>query len=533
MKSNNFRILIFLSIIFSLSSCLKKEASKLQIAPKYVLSITQTDNTNAPSLQSFAHGLNNDEWLLFAGRTNSLDSLNGGIHRLNGNYSGSSFTQVSYNNDLIVYNQKSDLILGSLSIENFIKKIEDKCLSFSKKTPGILCPYYNLLKVVKNNTSIFKNSNALVKQEGNYLYVIGGYGPADFTDPSKGYITYNQIAKINVPNFIKLIKGSTLTKEEWLDLISLGKNEKLISTGGELYILDNIFYLTAGHNFGNNAPGFQKYVDAVYPFTLKNNSNNHNILDITVNSPISDVPSPTANGTDAISIFRRRDGPITPNLYKSKNTIKPGLTLYTGVFRPDSTVIKDKDTINYHLAWNNAIYVHPNKEVNSKKYTYDRTYNQKNYNVYSCPNIVLFDSKSETLHTFLLGGIGDGKRASVGHLSGFTNTGVHIKMNIGDDVLKSTHNVLDYNIFNNNTENNPPFFGAEAILFPNKSLTFSEFSKEIIDLKLSFEGKNSIEVGYVFGGIEAFQSNPGTYGIGKSRASNKIWKVTLTKQITE
>mgnify|MGYP000551348432 CR=1 FL=1 len=86
------------------------------------------------------------------------------------------------------------------------------------------------------------------------------------------------------------------------------------------------------------------------------------------------------------------------------------------------------------------------------------------------------------------------------------------------------------NIFNGNQGNNPPFFGAEGILFTNKDLTFSQYSKEIIDANNSFSAKNTVEIGYIFGGIEAYISNPGTYGPGKSRASNKIWKVTLTKQ---
>ena len=144
---------------------------------------------------------------------------------------------------------------------------------------------------------------------------------------------------------------------------------------------------------------------------------------------------------------------------------------------------------------------------------------------------MLFDSSSEILHTFLLGGIGDGHRAKVGHLSGFTNTGVHIKMNIGNPTLKSTHTVLDYNIFESG-KNEPPFYGAESILFQNKNLPYSNNSDEIIDLEKAFHNidSNSIEIGHIFGGIEAFQPNPGTYGKRNSRASNKIWKVTLTKQ---
>ncbi|MEE9406712.1 MAG: hypothetical protein V3V28_01430 [Polaribacter sp.] len=527
MKFKALNLFTGILILFLVKSCVKKEVVKLEIAPKYAVSVSQTNNTNAPALQSFTHAesISGKEWLLFAGRTNSLDSLNGGIHNLNGNYAGSSFTQSSYNDVIYVYNPKKDEISGSLTIADFIKLIEEKIESSSAKNPSILSPYYGLLKVTKKNTSIFKNSNALVKQDGNYLYTLGGYGPADFSNPKKGFITYNHVAKINVSNLIKLVKEKALTNKEWLDLMKVGKNDKLISTGGELYKYGEILYLSAGHNFGNTAPNEgQKYVDAIYPFTLKNNKDNKFALDITTNTPISDVSAPSNNGSDTTSVFRRRDGPILPSLYKNpiNKSIEKSIAIYAGVFKPGHPL----------KAWKDAIYVHPNwANSESKLYTYDTAYDQENYNVYSCPSFVLFDSKSNKLHSYLIGGIGDGKGAPKGHLSGFTNTSVHIEMNVDKYPLKSTKQVLNYNIFTNAKENNKPYYGAEAILFPNRNLSYSKYSEEIIDINSTFsDQQKTIEIGYIFGGIEAFESNPGTYGPKKSQASNKIWKVTLTQQ---
>ena len=526
MKINLSKIFGALLLIFLFNSC--KEKVSNTVFPEYVLKITQAKNTNAPALQSFTHAesLDGKEWLLFAGRTNSLDSLNGGIHNLNGNYAGSSFTKSSYNDVIYVYNPAKDEVSGSLTLTDFISVIENKYNTIRDGVPAQSNPLYQLLQTVKENSTIFKNSNALVKQDGNYVYTLGGYGPADFSDLKKGFTTYNHVAKINVSNLIKLVKEKTLSENEWADLLRVGKNDTLVSTGGELYILDDVLYLSLGHSFGNSAPKFsegQKYVDAVYPFTLTNNSENVATLDVKVKEPISDISDPTSNTSDNISVFRRRDGPILPSLYKNpdSNSIEKSIAIYAGVFKPGETL----------EAWNDAIYVHPNwANNNSKLYTYDTAYNQKNFNVYSCPSVVLFDTNNNYLQSFLIGGIGDGKRAPKHHLSGFTNSSVQISMDISSLPLKSTPKTLDYNVFTDQDENSTPFYGAEAIMFPNREITYSKYSDEIIDVAKSFSSdKKTIEVGYIFGGIEAFESNPGTYGANKSQASNKIWKVEITK----
>mgnify|MGYP001056370459 CR=1 FL=1 len=490
-------------------------------AQTYSVSIEVMPNKNAPSLQSFAHGVSNNKWLLFAGRTNSKDSLNGGLHDLNGNYSNTSFTPPSFNERIYVYDVATDAKPISISINELVKRVKTKCSTFSEGIPYQLTPCYKLNEALKNNLSVFKNSNALVKQVGEYLYVIGGYGAINFATPKNGYTTYNQIAKINVRLLIQLVEGEKeLIEAEWIDLMSFGKNENLISTGGELQYINGKFYLVGGHNFGNSAPKVsqgQKYVDAVYPFSLSVNKGNGSLLDVSISAAITDVSNPRIPAADNISIFRRRDGPILPSLYKSpiSGKIASGIAIYAGVFKPG-------DDSNLQ-AWNDAIYIHPqwaNKE--SKLFTYDKSYNQNNYNVYAAPSFVAYDSSSEVSHSYLLGGIGDGK-------FGFTNTGTHITTNISNYPIASKNEIFSQNLFSNNTTNIPPFYGAEAILFPNQNINYTTYSDEIIDLNTSFKDTNTIEIGYIFGGIEAFKSNPGTYGKRNSRASNLIWKVTLKK----
>lgn len=510
-------LLFLLTVMFTLS-CKPKPAEKGNNNQKssdfpYTLSVEVTEKKNAPSLQSFVHGVHGNDWLLFAGRTNSGSTDDGGLHSINkGNYANTSFLPPSFNEDIFVYNID-----------------EDKTIKISLATLDsvLKAKYPKNYSVYKDYKAVFKNSNALVKQHGEYLYVLGGYGPVDLVNPGKQYETYKQVAKIHVPSLINIVKNKYEgVNSEKLFAFGKDKDSLLVSTGGELHTTGTgsslKFYMAGGHNFNAN----QKYVDAVYPFTLTDSSH---ILKIKVKTAITDVIDPTLPLADDLSKFRRRDGPITPSLYKSpvKDQIEQGLAFYTGVFKPGEDL----------QAWNDAVYVHPNfANDEGKLFTIDKAYNQNNYNVYSCPSFVTYDSKTDISHTFLIGGIGDGNFADSGNLSGFTNTAVHIETNIGERPFRSTHQLIQPDdLFNQKDKNEPPFYGAEAILFVNDNVPLYAIATdkvtittEILDMA-AFEDTN-IEVGYIFGGIEAFKSNPGTYGKTNSRASNKIWKVVLKKK---
>ena len=507
---------ILYTLILGISICILyacDNEKKVITAAKYSITVDSISNVKAPALQSFSHGMSGDEWLLFAGRTNQSEN-NGGLHdmRKNSDYSDESFPPTSYNEKIYVYNPTTNDDPKSITIGEMITTVSEKYTSYSSDT-------------LNKYATIFKNTNALVKQVGDFLYVLGGYGPIDFSNPKNGYETYNHVAKIHVPSMISIVKGN-YTKVEESKLFAFGQNNNLVSTGGELHYIDGSFYLVGGHNFGNTAPAFsqgQKYLDAVYPFSVKNGTIS-STLNISVSAPISDVSDPNGESSDNNSIFRRRDGPITPSLYFNslEQKLEESIAIYAGVFKPGEDL----------QAWNDAIYIHPNwANSNSKLYTYDKAYNQKNYNVYSCPNVVAYDASTKILHTFLLGGIGDGNTSKEIRLSGFTNTGTHIKLYVESNPLQSTNTTFSQNLFANSNTNSKPFYGAEAIFFPSSNFKPITESTDILDAKTTFTtNSKSAKIGYIFGGIEAFDSHPGTYGRKKSRASNKVWKVTLHKE---
>ncbi|MFT6971454.1 MAG: hypothetical protein ACJAXX_002023 [Roseivirga sp.] len=528
-------ILVLLTIVFS--SCSSENEATL--IPEYAVTVSPLEADNAPALQSFAHGVDGMDILLFAGRTNS-NSDNGGLHKINGNsnYSTTSFVPPSFNELFYVYNIESNAAPYTMSINEMVERLE----AYQAAHPGpgdVMQVIPQIIAKLTEYGTVFRVTNPQVTQDDNgFLYLVGGYGTpiGSNTVPGK-YQTFNQVARIHVPSMINLVKNQNLDQINWSELFAFGQNEKLIATGGEVYKLGDTFYMSGGHNFGSSAPHHgQQYVDAVYPFTLSTMPGNIDLI-ITVGTAITDVP--TTIGTlaaDSTSKFRRRDGPIVPSLFYDNNKkLTEGLTFYGGVFQPGSKGIAPNENPDstYNRAWNSAIYVHPafsspNPIPASPYYTFDSGYDQGNLNVYSCADIEFYDASTATVHTLLIGGIGDGQaQAQTSMLSGFTNSLMHVRYDLQSG--KSTPKLDSENIFNSDN-----FYGAESAFIYNTkaNVVFTKVNgktTEVIDANATFKSGQSVDVGYIYGGIEAFNATPGTYGPGNSAASNKVWKVTITK----
>lgn len=538
MRNNILKFGIFILLISLVQACVPGEGDqKMNQVPSpalFDITVEAMSNVNAPDLQSYVHAQYGDEWLLFAGRTNQ-DKDNGGLHNMNANYADGSFPPPSFNDHIYVYNVSSDQ-KDSISIVDMEKVLKRY---FPKSAAAM-----------KGFESVFRNSNPVVNQAGEYLYVIGGYGAENFNDGAKGrkkYITYNHVARLNIKDMINLVKGNyDAINKNYLMAFTKDTTNTLISTGGELMISGSIaaqnltLYMTGGHCFGNNCATGQKYVDASYPFSLDidtTKAKNYHKLLISFSHAISDVSDPKGVAADNISAMRRRDGPIIPQLFKSpvSGSVQQGFAFFSGVFKAG----QDSDL----QAWNDAVYIHPswsNKE--NTLYTYDRDYDQKDYNVYAAPSFAIYDPSTEKTNSYILGGIGDGKPAPNGFLSGFTNTGMRIETSIVTDfesgtVINSTNEIFSQNVYGTSDVNEPNFYGAEAIFFSKDDSFMYEISNgkstpatttEVFDY--SKINENEVVIGYVFGGIEAFEANPASYGPSKSRASKKVFKVILTKR---
>ena len=498
--------------LVALAGCAEKETTEVaETTSHYYLTVENSGLSHAPALQSFIHGVSGDQWLLFGGRTNAQND-DGGLHDF-GNYSSEGFPIVSFNTQLYVYNPTTDAAIA---------------VSFTEVDAAVKAMFGIDLPL-----TTFINSNPQVTQEGDYLYYFGGYGPTAATyefatgeDVGTGatyeYITYSQMVRVHVPGMISLVQalatGQTPEAGSYPDLIYFGDANTLemTTTGGEVFLIGDTFYMSGGHDFQetvvmgtkNPATSYQRYQNAVYPFTLSYDQTNYSIT-ATLQPAISDYPNLIADSSrvDSLSKFRRRDGPMVPSLFAESagGAISEGLSLYAGVFQ-------------FHFAaWNTAIYIHPSWAGTGQGYTYDGSYNQNNQNVYACADIVGYDNSDSTQYTFLPGGIGDGG-------FGFTNNGLTISRKVHE---MSSQVDSSYNLFGTDTT---AIYGAEAEVIFNSTAQFVQ-GTEVLDLSATMQnaGEQGQLIGWIYGGIQATGHNPGGHGPGLSQASNIIWKVYLNQ----
>lgn len=506
------------------------------VAYNLSISLSNADSanyTNAPALQSFAHAVSGDQWLMVCGRTNSTaDGYDGGLHNMgpSSNYNSKSFPPKSYNTAIHLFDASNNT-LKSVAFSD----IKSKLTASAGGSPST--EQSNYFDSVATAINKLRCSNPLATTDDTYLYIIGGYGtPVGQETVGASYMTFGTVTRINIAKMMDVVLGNSVT--DWSDFYRMGYNKQLKSTGGEVHMIDGTLYLCGGHDFGKGAINGQKYVDAVYPFTVSNSSANLIDLDISVSAPITDITNidslQKSHHSDNISKFRRRDGPMVPILAKNDGgSIVQGVAFYGGVFQP--TFKKSGET--GLKAWNDAIYVTPNLNTGTVKaatYKIDTEYNQQNYNVYSCPDFGVVHSDSEgnvLLSTFMPGGIGNGE--AEGKLSPFSNTYVEAILNTS--TMTSTPNIVKESMVKDNTS----FYGAEAAFMPANDASIKYYSSsvgktEFIDAAATFGGSGGSKViGYFYGGIEAEISSPGSgdrtgYGPGLSKASNAVWAVTLT-----
>ncbi|AGC77854.1 hypothetical protein LX97_01970 [Nonlabens dokdonensis] len=518
MKITVSKILIPALLIFLTVSCKKKETNN-EVPTDYPATYTYdvaiepvTADYLAPALQSFVHGRIDDNWVLFAGRTNGEDPI-GGLHNLNADYSLKSFPPKSFNKAIYTFNP----ITGTESVltyDDMLQTITDMGNGTQNEPEDVQAACTKVAAILKNYGNIFQCSNPQALQSGDYLYVTGGYGSPVGVVPTKGnYQTFDAIARINIPLLIRITNADwSLTAAEWMKLFRFGTNSTLQVTGGELKKAGDQFYLAGGHKFDS----LQVYSNAVFKFEFNDDTTTlaltANILDTISDMTSAELKTKTAGDiADRTSVFRRRDLPVVSSLYLDKNNeLAPNFALMSGVFKYGEKTL---------AAWNDAIYITPDA-VNS--YYVDKKHNQYDTNVYSCPDFAIYDASSNEIHTFLPGGIGNGKADDF--LSGFTNTMGYNKYNIKS--LESNYDTIS------NAFPSKYFYGAEAEFMPSSNIKYLIINGEetdVIDSESTFNASNTVQIGYIYGGIEAYEDSPSTFGKGKSGASNKIWKVTVTR----
>lgn len=395
-------------------------------------------------LQSFAFGQHNGKWLIVGGR---LD----GLHR---RQPFAAFDIAGNNNQIIVIDpilkQKWTSNMNTLSID-----LQEQLSS----------------------------TNMEFHQNGNFLYLIGGYGHNAATNAKK---TFNSLIAIDVPSVINaVISGQSL-----VGLFRPLNHSDFAVTGGHLKKINNTYYLIGGNKFDGNYnpmgnPTYtQVYTNAIRKFTLTDNGTTMTIHYL---NPI----------TDAVNLHRR-DYNAVPQIMPNGTE---GITVFSGVFQP-----------NVNLPFLNSV------DVDSVSYTVNNTF-QQYYNHYHCAVLPLYSSSNNAMHSVFFGGIAQ-YYDSLGILVQDNN--VPFVKTIARVTRNSNGTMAEYKL----PIEMPGFLGSGAEFIPN--LNVPQYKNEVI--KLDELTEDSTLVGYIYGGISSnsgniFFTNTGTESI----ASSQIFKVYVIK----
>lgn len=341
------------------------------------------------------------------------------------------------------------------------------------------------------STSLFEqlqSTNQEFLQRGNTLYIIGGYG---YSTTQNDHVTYDKLTAIDVDGLANAVINNT-------DIISFFRqisNSNLAVTGGQLGLLNDVFYLCGGQYFEgrynpmgpNNGSGFiQNYTDEIRTFEISDDGTNLSIVNYSAQ-----------NDTDNL---HRRDYNMIPQIFPDGTY---GFTMFSGVFQHTA-----------NLPWLNSV------DITSSGYAANTVFNQY-LSQYHSAKLPVFDASNNVMHNVFFGGISQYKLDVNDNL-------------IQDDNVPFVKTISKVSRFSDGsmTESSlgiemPSFLGSGAEFIPLTD-DLNYLTHEIIDLNNLQDGVT--HVGFIFGGIESTQENIFFINDGtQSSASSLTFKVFINK----
>jgi hypothetical protein len=434
---------VFIAFL-SLQSGISQEQFTVQIEPLTI--------ANAPNVHSFSWGKTSDgKWIIIGGRID-------GLHQ---RQPFSSFLENDNNKNVFV-----------------VDPINNQTWSAS----------LNVLQA-----AIFEQlqaTNQEFYQRENTLYVIGGYG---YSATALDHVTYDKLTAIDVDG----LANAVINNQSITSFFRQISNPNLAVTGGQLGLLNDVFYLCGGQYFKgkynpqgpNNATGFtQIYTEEIRTFQIIDDGTNLSIVNYAAQKDPDNL--------------HRRDYNMAPQIFPDGSH---GFTMFSGVFQ---------HTVN--LPWLNTV------DVSSTGYTVNNNFNQY-LSQYHSAKIPVFDSANKTMHTLFFGGMSQYKLDANNNL-------------VKDDNVPFVNTISKVSRFSNGSMTEsildikmPTLVGSGAEFIPIHNPTFY-MNDEVVNLNNLPNG--STMIGYIFGGIESSQENIFFINNGtQSSASNLAFKVFINKTV--
>jgi hypothetical protein len=454
----------------------------------------------APALHSFVLGQSDGKWLLLGGRTN-------GIH---------SFSPLPVNNFPPAMANHWAWVVDPEAGQSWSVDLYDSSLTS--------------LSAVADSLSA---SNMQAFQNGNTLYVIGGYG---YNRSTATMQTYATLTAIDLPGMVTAVMSGIPANVVGHIRQSL-PDDRLRVTGGELEKLGDFFFLVFGQRFDglydpSDANNDQQYTEEVRIFKIVDDGTNPPSI-----SDYSTIPAPPAEPGDPLpNQFHRRDLNVMPAIRANG---RPGISVYGGVFTTQ------------FMPYFNPIYIDGVEGSNTA--AIDRSFNQY-MNQYDCARMGIFDTVRGAMYTTFFGGISLGVYApDSGSSAARVSPEADVRVPYADLIQMETLQdasgfILDSNI---------PFIdqittvalradgtSQQCVLAQHSTGSLSPlqmperlgtnarfivdpaapaFENGVINLR-TLTGRTL--VGYLYGGMRTNDENP--TGTGQSFASNRLFKIYVT-----
>lgn len=407
--------------------------------PPYTLEMDAVPATAVPGVHSFAFAQQGDKWLIAGGRTNGLHGLN----------SSDGFNP-EYKNDNIYVIDTSTWTSYSADLNQLPWNIADP----------------------------IRSNNMEYVQDGNYLYMLGGYG---FDSIVGVFVTFPTLTAIRIDGMISAI----INNQPIAPYIRQVTDTNFTVCGGELAKLYNHYYLCFGHNFHG------RYSDPPTPLFTQVYSEKIKRFDLSDDG--STVAVSNFNYQVDTNNFHRRDLTLGP-------IIKPGgemaLEAYGGVFQK-----------NANLPFRNPITIDSTATLVNTSY-------QQVMSQYTCANFPVYDSLTQTMYANFLGGIslydfnpGTGLVSLdtlVPFVSDVTTMTTHLDGSVEETVLPLQL---------------PGLLGSNAKFVSLNNV--ASYTNEVIKFRELPNTKTLI--GYMYGGIKAQTNN-----FGISSANDVVYRIYLT-----
>lgn len=400
---------------------------------------------NAPKLQSFASAQAGGKWLLIGGRT-------AGMHTFH-----SATPQAPSNN--FPPDELNDL---AWVIDPVAQAV------WSAKLPESVRPW-------------LKMTNGQSEQDGDTLYIAGGYGVVAGEGPvpnADNMRTFDTLTAVRVSATIQaIIAGQPL--DAFFKQIH---DPRLAVAGGELRKLGNFFYLVFGQRFDGlytadnqfaNVLFRQVYTEQIARFQITLNP-----LALVNYTTIASPAQPATVPAVLARPFHRRDFNVIPTILTGGT---PALTAHGGVFVPGE--------IN---AFRRPIYITGTQPVSD---VYEQFMSQ-----YNCAYLPMYSPATKTMHTTFFGGI------SLYYL--FPQTS-ELKKDAGLPFIRNittlTRNAAGKSSECVNPADLPGLLGAGAMFFVASKIAM--FAPGIVNLD-RINAKTL--VGWMYGGIVSARPHTGT-----------------------